>query len=464
MTEFILNNKLIKTSEPTGMSLLNFIREKARLKGTKSGCKEGDCGACTVMVGSPDSGRVKYQTVTSCLFPLGNAHGKHIVTIEGLNGDKLTSVQQSLFDNNATQCGFCTPGIVVSLSNYIINNDKLNFEAALNSVAGNICRCTGYKSIERAAKEIIENPESKNYKKNELPAFFKDIQKRLEDIPPAAESSESPIIAGGTDLLVQKPDEIEAVSPKLIAYKPALKGISIQNESVRIGASVTVSEFMHNKELRKYFPKIADQFKLISSEQIRNTATFAGNIVNASPIADLSIFLLALDAELIIQTGEGKERSVALKDFFKAYKKLDLHPGELILQIQFKAPKPTEKINFEKVSKRRYLDIASVNSCLRAEAKNGLIKTAALSAGGIGPIPFFARKTSEFLVGKKINETTIIAAARILNSEISPISDIRGSEKYKRLLLRQLFVAHFQILFPKEISLNQDFLRSLPTV
>lgn len=464
MTEFILNDRHIKTSLPAGMSLLSFIRDTAELKGTKSGCKEGDCGACTVMEGEAVGDSVNYRTVASCVYPLGNAHGKHIVTVEGLSSDTLNPVQQSLHSHNGTQCGFCTPGIVVSLTNYILSNEQLDFSGALEALAGNICRCTGYKSIERAAKSLIKKPDIKEKQKKHLPEFFTGIAERLKKIHPLKVKESDKKIAGGTDLLVQKPHEFAEFSPVLLSTDNDLKLIRDGGDSVRIGAAVTVSKFTENILIQKLFPNLRTQFLLISSEQIRNMATFGGNLVNASPIGDLSIFLLAADAMLHIKNAHGDSRETALRDFYKSYKNFDLQEDEIIESIEIKKPQNDFKLNFEKVSKRKYLDIASVNSCLYIESDGTVIHKAALSAGGIGPVPFYAKKTSDFLCGEPLDADTLRKATEILNQEISPISDIRGSEKYKRLLLRQLFVAHFRELFPKATAIDKAFLKSLPTV
>ena len=461
MTEFILNNKHIKTQLPTGMSLLNFIRENENLKGTKSGCKEGDCGACTVLAGTLEGSEMKYKTITSCLTPLGNVHRKHIVTIEGLSGNKQSPIQTAIMNNDATQCGFCSPGIVTALTGYILNTDNYNFDEAVNSVAGNICRCTGYKSIERAVHEITNNEKQNNQYKKNLPEHFNNIIEKLEKIKTIPINNKNINIAGGTDLLVQQPEKLAEINPVFLTEIDKLKIFTANEQEFNIGGGTTVSEFMNNSKSKKYFPNILKQFLLISSEQIRNTATFAGNIVNASPIGDIAVFLLAMNADLNITNKIGETRKTALKYFYKGYKNIDLQKDEIIESISFKTPGKNEKINFEKVSKRKHLDIASVNSTIRIKTKNNKVTSILLSAGGIAPFPFLAEKTMEFLTGKEINENNINEAVHILNSEINPISDIRGSEKYKRLLLRQLFLAHFNELYPDKIKLSKEFLSAL---
>ncbi len=163
MITFILNNEKVSTGSPAGSSLLDFVRYETGLPGTKIGCREGDCGACTVLMGSLENGTVSYKSIVSCLTPLVNVHGKHIVTVEGINTGHLSPVQKALVDNSATQCGFCTPGIVMSLTAFSLADTKPTAETAIASVSGNICRCTGYKSIEKAAEAIADTPQKQKY-------------------------------------------------------------------------------------------------------------------------------------------------------------------------------------------------------------------------------------------------------------------------------------------------------------
>ncbi len=452
MIQFILNNKFIKTEKSASSVLLDFIRYDQHLKGTKSGCREGDCGACTVLVGTLENGKVNYKNTASCLTPLGNVTGKHVVTVEGLNkGKELTPIQHALDEHAGTQCGFCTPGFVVSLTGHALSEDSGNYDAAVNSVSGNICRCTGYKSIERAVKDIAEGLKSTGVNSLDrlienkyLPEYFSDMADRLAGIEIEKLPEGKKIIGGGTDLYVQKADEISDTDAFFALSYENLKGISEQKGKITIGAATTANEIMHSGIFNKYFPKIKTWFKLISSEQIRNAGTVAGNFVNASPIGDLSIFFLALNAELTIKNPKNTERKLALKDFFKDYKKIDLNEGEIITKLQFNVPSGNFKFNFEKVSKRTYLDIASVNTAVSYKLTNNIIEDIHISAGGIAPVPKYFEKTREFLNGKEINQDNLKEASKVLLSEVSPISDIRGSKEYKSLLLKQLFFAHFE--------------------
>ncbi|MDU8885163.1 FAD binding domain-containing protein [Yeosuana sp. MJ-SS3] len=467
MIQFILNDKTIETSAISGMTSLDFVRYEQRLTGTKIGCREGDCGACTVLVGSlSKDNNIEYQSITSCISPLGNAHGKHIVTIEGTNlKDKLTIAQQSMKANYATQCGFCTPGFVVSLTGFAISNVEKTQENALDAISGNICRCTGYKSIEKAAQEVCDKLEFSKTKislewliENEfIPEYFKNIPSRLKEFKTSKSLKQGiKIVSGGTDLYVQKADDLIENNQHLIADHNLLKGIAIQGDNCSIGAGTTVTELWNHIELNAYFPNLKKHLKLVSSEQIRNMASFGGNFVNASPIGDMTIFFLALNSDITILDKAEKERTIALKDFYTSYKTFDLKQDELIKTIHFKLPNKQSHFNFEKVSKRTHLDIASVNSAIHVTIENNSISDAHVSIGGVYEIPRYLHKTSAFLLGKFLTSDLILEAQDILQSEILPISDVRGSCDYKRLLARQLFFAHFTELFPNQFSLN-DF-------
>jgi xanthine dehydrogenase small subunit len=457
MIEFILNDTLIKTDQPLGLPLLDFIRSVSGLTGTKTGCREGDCGACAVIMGEILNDELSWKTIVSCLTPLGAAANKHIVTIEGLNGMGLSPVQEAIINHSATQCGFCTPGIVISLTAFILSGDFSNPENILESIDGNICRCTGYKSLEKAAlslyAQLPENEPSRldwMVKNHFLPSYFSEIKNRLQKIekPIFHDSSEGITMGGGTDLMVRDADKIVNSGINLTETRPELVQIRVDNNICSIGGAVTVTQILQSDILNARFRNLKDHFKLISSTPVRNRATLGGNIANASPIGDLTIFFLALDAMVVLENRKKATREIALKDFFKGYKILDKEKDELIKEIQFRLPQNGEKFNFEKVSKRQHLDIASVNSAMFIEMNNTRIEKVHLSAGGVAPVPLYLAKTCHFLTGKELTEKTLFGAVKVMISEISPISDIRGSADYKQLLLRQLFLAHFTELFP----------------
>jgi xanthine dehydrogenase small subunit len=464
--EFILNNQKVTTSKPAGLSLLDFIRKEYHLFGTKIGCREGDCGACTVLEGALKDGKVRYKTIVSCLTPLANVHGKHIVTVEGLNMEELSPVQQAMADNAATQCGFCTPGFVVSLTGLLLSDEQKD---PLQAISGNICRCTGYKSIEKAAVEtgrlkqsIPDGREIETMLEKEwLPDYFADIPELLKEIPPGTNVQDNSVkIAGGTDLMVQQHDIIRhSDAYPLLNMLPS--DITVSGGKVRIGAGINTNDFLHNSLIGKYFPSLPEQAPLIASEQIRNMGTLAGNMVNASPIGDMNILLLALEATLLLENTSGQQRELPLKNFFLDYKKLDLEKDELIKYIIIEPQKEGALFNFEKVSKRTYLDIASVNSAISVQVDGNIIRQISLSLGGIAAIPKYMVATCAFLKDKELSAETLGEAFDILQEEITPIDDIRGSAAYKRLLARQLFLQHFMALFP-ELP-EEDFYRLMTT-
>lgn len=459
MIKFIINNKPVNTNHNPNTPLLEFIRYNLNLKGSKTGCNEGDCGACTVLVGTlQNNGSIKYHSQTSCLTPLGNVLGKHVVTIEGVSPAKtskqlqnrpLNPVQQAMCNNYATQCGFCTPGFVMSMTGHCLSEKPATTSNLKIAIDGNICRCTGYHSIMRACKELEEIlPEKSNLgspvdfaiQNNIVPSYFKNIPEEIRAIHYQLDNPETQgqPIGGGTDIYVQKHDTVKKIPLSFNGFENT-SSIEIGNEKVSLSATTTVTNLREHDGFNKLFPSFIKHSKLVSSTQIRNMATIAGNFINASPIGDFTVFFLALNASVIFNNN----RKVPLGKLYLGYKKLDKNPDETIRNIEFAIPSANSFFNFEKVSKRQHLDIASANSACLMEIENNHINTIAISAGGVGPIPMVLHKTCEFLIGKEISEDVINEALVITQSEISPISDARGTEQYKRLLINQLIKAHF---------------------
>jgi xanthine dehydrogenase small subunit len=465
LIRFILNEKEVATSLPKGTVLLDFIRYQQHLMGTKIGCREGDCGACTILAGEIRGNSLQYQSMTSCLLPLGNVQGKHIVTIEGISpaAGELNPIQKAMADEGATQCGFCTPGFVMSLAGFCLNDNDATKENAIAAVDGNICRCTGYKSIERAAAKVTAMMQARNgeepaafvAKEKILPAYFSTIKNRLQTIlngQLTTHDSRPTIVGGGTDLYVQRHDELTHADIRFVFDNTALNGIRQEGNKCIIGPSATVTDLKDSAIINKAFPDFHRYAKLVSSTPIRNMATIAGNFINASPIGDFTIFFLAVDGQIDLTSspspGESGLRTLPLRNLYKGYKQLDKLPDEIISKIWFEIPGKNSLFNFEKVSKRTNLDIATVNSAISIRINKGVIETAGISAGGVGPVPLYLQKTSAFLIGRNITEELIHEAIKIAQTEISPISDARGTKEYKKLLLGQLIKAHFITLFP----------------
>ncbi len=457
---FFLNDTEIRAGEHPGMMVLNYIRRIQRLMGTKEGCREGDCGACAVLVGELDGDRVIYKPVTSCLMPLGELHGKHLVTVEGLNMPHLSPVQQAIVNEGATQCGFCTPGIVVSLTGYLMDDKEITTEGLKNTLSGHLCRCTGYRSLKRGIDFLKLSVESRtgirSLVANEmLPPNFLEMPDRLRMIPKLQMdkgiSTPEFFIAGGTDLYVQKGDMLPESELCLLAMNQDMKGITPMDGYIRVGALTTFEAFASHAEIIRIIPNIKGYMSRIASLQIRNRATVGGNVVNASPVGDVTILLLALGAKLVLKSGE-RSRTVPITSFFKGYKQLDMTPSEILSEIHLPIPAADTKINFEKVSKRKHLDVASVNSAMKVRCEGVVICEMDLTMGGVAPIPLFLEATCRYFIGKEVCRETIEGAYPIVQREISPIGDVRGSAEYKRLLARQLLITHFVKLFPDRIK------------
>ncbi|GAA4372890.1 FAD binding domain-containing protein [Hymenobacter koreensis] len=486
MLQFYLNHQLVRPTHRAGSTLLDYVRYHQHLTGTKIGCREGDCGACTMLVGElQPNGSVRYQSMTSCLTPLGNAHGRHIVTVEGLGQEAgcLTPVQEAIVAEGGTQCGFCTPGFVMSLTGHCIGGAATD-EAARAAIDGNICRCTGYKSLERATNrltaQLLERdaaPERLTWlvEQGFIPAYFQQMPAQLAELRAetvadvaartgghttgANGTSEIPtsyLLGGGTDLLVQRADDVLAAEVQLLyghAERCFLR--ELPDGRLSLGGATTVEDLRGSELMQRRFPRLRQHLKLVSSTPIRNMATVAGNFVNASPIGDLTIFFLALDAQLTLQDAAGQTRQLPLRELYRGYKQLNRQPDEQVVAISFVPPTADDTFNFEKVSKRTHLDIASVNSAARLRVQDGVIQEAHLAAGGVGPTPLYLRQTSAFLAGRPLNAETLRAANDVAQQEISPISDARGTQEYKRLLLRQLLFAHFLEHFPEQLQLHE---------
>lgn len=473
MTRFILNDALVESNAPEGTVVLDIVRYHEHLKGTKIGCREGDCGACTVLVGELHNDRVEYRSMTSCLLALANVRGRHVVTVEGLgpvsDHGGLSPVQQAMADASGTQCGICTPGFVVSLSGCCLSTAKTDTAAAIRAIDGNICRCTGYKSIERAAAAVAgqlmekdqADPMGWSVRNGFLPGYFAGIKERLHTLQehrPPADPSPTIAVAGGTDLYVQKHDTMHHSPVRPLSGENGLKGIRVEGNECVIGGGATAADLMHSTVLQRLLPGLERHLLLISSTPIRNMGTVAGNFVNASPIGDLTAMFIALDSRIELRTTGGPAspgRSIKLRDLYKGYKQLDKSPDEVLTSVRFRVPDGDTRFNFEKVSKRTHLDIASVNTAIRLELDDDVIHEVHASAGGVGPTPKYLAQTCAFLVGKPTTSATVRDAAQVMNDEIAPISDARGTADYKRLLLRQLFFAHFMQLFPERFTLNE---------
>jgi xanthine dehydrogenase small subunit len=487
--DLLCNDATVHTDVAPGLLALDWLRERRRLTGTKEGCKEGDCGACSVLLAQIEpSGRVRVRPVTSCLVPMGELHGRAIITVEGLNlARALTPPQRAMVDEGGAQCGYCTPGFIVAMSWYVLYSDEPSPSVAglREAISGNLCRCTGYGSIVRAAHRIVDRfapggdldgvwqaadrPRALA-ERGVFPLWIADLPDRLTalhaELPTVAEPEPSPAppiaVAGGTDLYVQRGEELPHVPVRVLNHRASWAYIRVDGDTVRIGSLTTMEDFAASPEIQRMIPSIRADMELIASLPIRHRATLAGNLINASPIGDMTSLLLALGATVAWVDGGGRLRTVPLEELYLGYKVLDRRPDELVAEIAFPVVGPDDAVAFEKVSKRRCLDIASVNSSarIRLDPATGTVTAARLSVGGVAPIPLLLRRASAALVGRVLDVDAVARMLAIADEEVAPIDDVRGSAPYKRLLARQLLLAHLTRLFPDRVPLH----RVLPLV
>ena len=459
MLRFALNDGLVKAATHPGLPALDYLRDDAGLTGVKYACREGDCGSCVILLGQPVEGTIQYRVVTSCLLPMGALDGHHVVTIEGLTHESLGPIQNSFADEGASQCGFCTPGFVVAFTGYLLEAAQWNENEAIEAIAGNICRCTGYASIRRSLGTVLDqlrctvDPNEERIpalvREGLLPEYFLRLGELIGDLtgakPGAPPKGSRIVVAGGTDLYVQRPDELLEGNVWVL---PIESGSPIWQDGnhTYLAATATAEDMKQSAILEKEIGGIEEAMRLMGSLPIRQRATIAGNIVNASPIGDMTVALLALDAEIGLVAGDDR-RSLPLREFFIGYKDLNLRTRELVEWVRFQNPGDGAFFNFEKVSKRTHLDIASVNTAISVTMRKGRIQAARVSAGGVAPIPTQLRSTGKFLLGRLPDIETALGAAEMARSEVTPISDVRGTAGYKRLLLGQLVLAHFSVLF-----------------
>nr|WP_320016491.1 FAD binding domain-containing protein [uncultured Desulfobacter sp.] len=439
------------------------------LYGTKEGCREGECGACTVILGRIP--QITYRPMPSCLMPAGQLDNTHLVTIEGLQGEKPNRLQQAFINQGATQCGFCTPGFILSLTGYLLEGRTVTVQGAIDALGGNLCRCTGYGTIRRAVEETVELLLGKVpslqglIEMDLLPAYFAIIPQRLENLRrKSPEDSPDltferfeknhPLIAGGTDLYVQRGDALNKSAPRFLI--PESEPIRVEEGMIEIPASATMEQLRRDPHFIDQFPGWREKLLFIASHTLRNRATLGGNIVNASPIADCAVLLLALDGQIQLVSSEGARRRFPLREFFLGYKELDLKSDEIVEAFLVTKQGETQLWNYAKVSKRERLDIAGCNSAAVFTVNNGAFASVGLALGGVAPIPFTARRTMTWLRGKPLSKQTFLGSMKVLQEEISPIDDVRGSAGYKRRLASALMADHYLNCF-SDICSYDDF-------
>ncbi len=453
------------------LSLSDFLRDRLRLVGTKIVCSEGDCGACSVLLGRPKSNRLEYQAIDACIAFLFQLDGTHVVTVEGLSGGQLTPVQQAMVDCHGSQCGFCTPGFVVAMHGHCeqmssgerTNRDEPNWRQALT---GNLCRCTGYSPILEAAERaqaagcpsVAERyppapllAEIANSATDELemasgrrkvygPTVRSDAVKFLVENPGAT------IVAGATDLGVQMnkrhiaPTDFLLLNRLLEFRKVEVNDQGEEGRVLMAGAMATWADL--ETVLCKELPQFSEILSRFGSPQIRHMGTLGGNIINASPIADSLPVLHVLEAHLGIEGPEGSRR-VNINDFYQDYKQFDLAPGELLAQIAMPLPREDEWLRLYKITRRRDLDISTFTAAIRMRRDRDRISEARIAYGAVGPIVLRLPQTEEFLIGKTFTEETMRLAGDMAATEITPISDVRGSADYRRQLAKNVLLKFY---------------------
>nr|WP_321402364.1 FAD binding domain-containing protein [uncultured Desulfobacter sp.] len=469
---FILNDEEMELALSPGRSVLDLLRKDLGLYGTKEGCREGECGACTVILGRIP--QVAYRAMPSCLMPVGQLNLTHLVTIEGLQKERPNRLQQAFVNQGATQCGFCTPGFIMALTGYLLAGWIVTLQGAVDALDGNLCRCTGYHSIRRAVAETIDPLLGKVPSIQELialdlvPGYFSDIPGRLTTLQKTfpTDSQEvylgrfdrtRPLIAGGTDLYVQQGDHLNNSEPRFLV--PESEPIRVTDGMIKIPATATMAQLQHDPHLNDQFPGWHDKLLVVASPILRHRATLGGNIVNASPIADCAVLLLALNAQIQLVSSKGTRRRFPLRRFFLGYKELDLKDDELVDSFWVTAQNEVQLWHYAKVSKRKRLDIASCNAAAVFSVDNGRFTSVCLALGGVAPVPFTARRTIAWLRGKPLTLETFLGSLEVVQKEIAPIDDVRGSAEYKRWLVRALMVDHYLHCFPDVCSYD-DFVKA----
>lgn len=439
MIRFTLNGEARSEADvsPT-KTVLEYLREDAGLTGTKEGCAEGDCGACTVVVTWPHTG--PRLAVNSCLLALGQIDGARLVTVEGLSerDGELEAVQQAIVETDGTQCGFCTPGFVMALHALRYTGEKIDDAVIHDALAGNLCRCTGYRSIVDAAHDACAVPVSETpgdpvpeaATVHEVSAqTFLAPRDVAALIAARAAHPDAPLLAGGTDLGLEFSKERKAFPVTISTRNVAeLQRIDDGKEALTLGACVTYTDALPFIEAA--WPSFATLIRRIGSRQIRNVGTIGGNIGNASPIGDTPPCLIALDATLRLH-GSGGAREIALEDFFLDYRQTDLAPDEVIEAVRIPKLADGQAFRTYKISKRYDQDISAVIGAFRLTIEAGTVTDARVAFGGMAATPRRATRVEAALIGRPWTAETARDAGNAMADDFEPIDDHRASARYR---------------------------------
>jgi xanthine dehydrogenase small subunit len=446
---FLLNGQWQSEDRvPPTMTVLDYLRTVRRLTGTKEGCAEGDCGACTIMIGRREEGKLRYDAVNSCLMLVPQLDATAVVTVEGLAGPDgaLHPVQQALLETDATQCGFCTPGFAVAMTAFQHGGEPARDELIHEALAGNLCRCTGYRPIVEACRRIASGAldhlaERARTDADGLAGLSPIAEYRAQDqhyyIPRTLaelarlvkEHADARLWAGGTDLGIQVGKERRPAA-KLIATGcvPELKRIIVGPEWIEFGAAVTYSEAL------PYFdaslPALAALVRRLGSRQIRNLGTLAGNLATASPIGDTLPCLIALDATVVVRSSAGP-RPLPVEKFLTGYRRTALAAGEFIESVRLPRLGPGQNFFAYKLSKRFDQDISAVVAAFRIVLADGAVKGLRAAFGGMAAVAKRAQALEAALIGQPWAAATLADVERILQQDFSPMDDHRGSAGYR---------------------------------
>lgn len=464
--EFTLNGRLIRVSDVSpNTTLLDYLRNSG-LTGAKEGCAEGDCGACSVaIIERGADGKATYRAVNSCIMPVCLVAGREVVTVEGVGcSARQHPVQQKMVEHLGSQCGYCTPGFICSMFEGFYRNDLHTHDDLDEQLAGNLCRCTGYRPIADAAVDALAGrratggedlfAERLKAAKTKLgaanyavagEAFLRPttLAKLLQMV---ATHPDARLIAGATELGLEITKRYKKFATLISTEAvPELKLIKVIGTDWHIGAAVTLT--IIEDKLGKEFPMLGDMLRVFGSRQIRNRATMGGNIVTASPIGDSAPCLLALDARVVL-AAVGGERTLSISEFFVAYRKTALQAGEVLKTIIIprvvSAPGLTRKTSWFKVSKRREMDISTVAGAFVVDVdEQNIIRHARLGYGGVAAMPSRAKQTETALLGKAWSAETLQSVLPIVRTEFAPISDVRGTAEYRSGLIASLLEKFF---------------------
>ena len=453
---FRLNDRdLRRENVAASDTLLDFLRLDQRLTGSKEGCAEGDCGACTVLVGRLVGGDLVYEPVNACIRFLASLDGCHVVTIEHLRGadGALHPVQQAMVEHHGSQCGFCTPGIVMALYAFWMRVPRPTRREVEVALQGNLCRCTGYRPIIDAAMSVEAAGEDflaleREAVTAQLRAWREDARVEVtrdgsrailpgdvDDLAAVLEAEpEARVIAGATDVGLWVTKHLRALPVAVfIGHLEGLKRIEESDDALRIGAGVTYAEA--EGVMGAAFPHLAPYFERIAGWQVRSMGTIGGNIANGSPIGDMPPVLIAMGATITLRKGAAR-REIALEDFFVDYGKQDRAPGEFVEAIT--VPKTGGLHAAYKVSKRRDEDISAVAAGISVAVEGGTITGARIAYGGMAAVPKRALAAEAVLVGQPFGPAAFEAAAGALATEFTPLSDMRASAEYRMRVAQNL--------------------------